>query len=260
MTTPPTPRTALITGASRGIGRHLALGFADAGFDLGLMATTAEGLGPVVAEVGDRVRVVPVVGDVAREVDVVRAVAEVVRQLGRIDVLINNAGRVDAEVPLWAAEPDEWWDVVRVNVRGPFLLAHTVIPVMLEHGGGRIIDINSGSGTRDFATATGYTASKSALFRIGGSIHAAGFELGLRAFEMAPGVVRTDMTASMAMHEDRTEWTEPADVVALALALARGDGDHLSGCYLRVGLDDPAALADVPRRRLEIGEHRDQPL
>ncbi|MDX5398431.1 MAG: SDR family oxidoreductase [Actinomycetes bacterium] len=247
------PRTALITGASRGIGRHLALGFAEVGFDLGLMATSAESLAPVVAEIGGRVHVVPVSGDVAREVDVVRAVDEVVRQLGTIDVLINNAGRVDTEVPLWAADPDEWWDVLRVNVRGPFLLAHTVIPIMLEHGGGRIIDINSGSGTRDFPTATAYTASKSALFRIGGAIHAAGFELGLRAFEMAPGVVRTDMTESMAMHEDRTEWTDPGDVVALALALARGDGDHLSGCYVRVGLDDPAALDQVPCRRLGLG-------
>jgi len=246
------PRTELITGASRGIGRHLALGFAEAGIDLGLMATSADALVPVVEEIGGRVRVVPVAGDVAREVDVVRAVDEVARQLGSIDVLVNNAGRVDAEVPLWEADPDEWWDIMRVNVRGPFLLAHAVIPVMLEQGGGRIIDVNSGSGTRDFPTATAYTASKSALFRIGGAIHAAGHDLGLRAFEMAPGVVRTDMTESMRMHDGRTEWTEPADVVALALALARGDGDHLSGCYVRVGLDDPAALADVPPRRLGL--------
>lgn len=244
---------ALITGASRGIGRHLALGFAAAGYDLGLMATSGEALDPVVAEIGDSVRVVPVAGDVAREVDVVRAVDEVARRLGSIDVLVNNAGRIDAEVPLWEADPDEWWDVMRVNVRGPFLLAHAVIPVMLEQGGGRIIDVNSGSGTRDFPTATAYTASKSALFRIGGAIHEAGYDLGLRAFEMAPGVVRTDMTAGMALHEGRTEWTEPGDVVALALALAGGEADHLSGCYVRVGLDDPAALQDVPRRRLGLG-------
>lgn len=244
--------TAFITGASRGIGRHLALGFADAGFQLGLMATSAEALAPVVAEIGDRVTVVPVVGDVAREVDVVRAVDEVVRQLGTIDVLINNAGRIDAEVPLWEADPDEWWDVVRVNVRGPFLLAHTVIPVMLENGGGRIIDINSGYGARDVPVATAYSASKSALFRIGGAIHAAGFERGLRTFEMAPGVVHTDMTAAMEAHAGRTEWTEPRDVVALALALARGDGDHLSGGYVRVGRDDPNALAEVPPRRLTV--------
>jgi len=79
------PRTALITGASRGIGRHLALGFAEAGIDLGLMATSADALVPVVEEIGGRVRVVPVAGDVAREVDVVRAIDEVARQLGSID-------------------------------------------------------------------------------------------------------------------------------------------------------------------------------
>ncbi|HZL81127.1 MAG TPA: SDR family oxidoreductase [Demequina sp.] len=244
MMAPPAPRTALITGASRGIGRHLALGFAAAGLDVGLIATSPDGLAGVAAEIASAcdARVVTVAADVTREVDVVRAVAEVTRGLGSIDVLVNNAGRVDAEVPLWEADPEEWWDVVAVNVRGPFLLAHAVVPGMLAGGGGRVIDINSGSGTRDFATSTGYTASKSALFRIGGALHEAGFALGLRAFEMAPGVVRTDMTGSMAMHAGRTQWTDPADVVALALALARGEGDHLSGSYLRVGLDRPEEL------------------
>lgn len=250
MMTPPAPRTALITGASRGIGRHLATGFAAAGLDVGLLARSADALAAVAAEIAPTgVDVVAVAADVTLPSDVARAVAEVERRLGSIDVLVNNAGRVDAEVPLWEADPDDWWRVVEVNVRGPFLLAHAVVPGMLARGGGRIINLNSGSGTRDFPTASAYTASKSALFRLGGAIHLAGFELGLRAFELAPGVVRTDMTASMEMHADRTEWTEPADVVALALALARGEGDHLSGSYVRVGLDEPGRLSATPTAR-----------
>lgn len=247
---------ALISGATRGIGRHLADGFAAAGWDLGLLATNRDALLDLEADLESEYGVRTAVQDcdVTDAGQVQRAVAAVIRELGRIDVLINNAGRLDREVPLWDADPEEWWRVVEVNLRGPFLLARAVLPGMLAHGAGRIIDINSGSGTRDFATATAYTASKSALFRIGGAIHLAAFEHGVRAFELAPGVVETDMTRSMRAHERRTVWTEPADVVALALALAGGQGDHLSGCYLRVGLDDPADLGGVPRRRLGIVE------
>lgn len=234
----------LITGASRGIGRALA-GFLAESMDVALLATNAAGLEAVRAEIvaaHPNARVVTVTADVTDPDQVAAAVARVEAELGGIDLLINNAGRIDAEVRLWEADPDQWWDVMATNVKGPFLLSRAVIPGMLARGGGRIININSGSGTRDFDVATAYTASKTALFRIGGAIHLAGFEQGLRAFELAPGVVHTDMTAGMQLHEGRTEWTSPEDVAALVQAIARGEADHLSGGYLRVGLDAPGDL------------------
>lgn len=242
---PAPARTALITGASRGIGQHLARGFAAAGMDVALVATNSARLEQTKAELAANVpgaSVVTIAADVTDAAAVHRAVAQAEAELGGIDLLVNNAGRIDAEVMLWEADPQEWWDVMATNVLGPFLMAREVIPGMLARGGGRIIDINSGSGTRDFDTSSAYTASKSALFRIGGAVHLAGYDQGLRTFEMAPGVVYTDMTASMKLHEGREEWTEPADVVALATAIARGEADHLSGGYLRVGVDSPAEL------------------
>lgn len=249
---PAPARTALVTGASRGIGRHIALGLAEAGLDVAISATDTDRLEATRTELEARapgVGVVVVPADVTDAAQVGAAVAAAEERLGGIDLLVNNAGRIDSEVPLWEADPEEWWDVMAVNVRGPFLLARAVLPGMLARGGGRIIDVNSGSGTRDSRVASAYTASKTALFRIGGALHRAGHEQGIRAFEMAPGVVATDMTAGMALHEGRTEWTEPGDVVALVLALARGEGDHLSGGYVRVGLDDPQHLAKTRTRR-----------
>lgn len=243
---------ALITGASRGIGAHLARGFAAAGYDVALTATSApEAVAEEARALG--VNAVAIAADVRQEADVTRAIETAETAVGPIDVLISNAGRIDAEVPLWEADPDEWWDIMETNVRGPFLFARHLVPRMIERGGGRVININSGSGTRDFDVATAYTASKTALFRIGGALHTAGYELGIRAFEMAPGVVRTDMTNSMEMHDGRTEWTEPEDVIALALTLASGDADHLSGTYVRVGVTLPRHLK-VPRRVLGIVE------
>lgn len=236
----------LLTGASRGIGRHLALGLAGAGHDLGLVATDEGRLRAVREEIlaaRPEARVLCLAADVTDASRVESVVRRVETELGGIDLLVNNAGRIDAEVPLWEADPDEWWNVMAVNVKAPFLFARAVVPGMIARGGGRIVNINSGSGTRDAEDATAYAASKTALFRVGGSVHLAA--PGVHTFEMAPGVVRTDMTNGMRHHEGRTEWTEPGDVVALLLALARGDADHLSGSYLRVGLDRPE---DLPSR------------
>ncbi|MEE6274092.1 SDR family NAD(P)-dependent oxidoreductase [Georgenia wangjunii] len=257
----PPARTALVTGASRGIGRGLALGLAAAGLDVAVLARDGGRLAEVAAEIEALGRrAVAVTADVADPGAVARAVATAEEALGSLDLLVNNAGRIDAEVPLWEADTEEWWSVVETNVRGPFLLARAVVPGMLARGGGRVIDLNSGSGTRDMDVATAYNVSKTALFRIGGSLHEAGYDRGLRAFELAPGVVRTDMTDGMVMHEGRTSWTDLAEVVDIVVALAGGDLDHLSGRYLRAGTDtadelrarrpdpDPAS----PARRLRV--------
>ncbi|MFD1719255.1 SDR family NAD(P)-dependent oxidoreductase [Georgenia deserti] len=240
---PAPARTALVTGASRGIGRALALGLARAGLDVALIARDGVRLEEVTQEVRDLGRRAAArVADVT-DPDAVRAAVEAIEDaLGPIDLLVNNAGRIDTEVPLWEADPDEWWAVVETNVRGPFLLARAVVPGMVARGGGRVIDLNSGAGTRDNADATAYYVSKTALFRIGGGLHEAGYDRGLRAFELAPGVVVTDMTSSMRAHANRTEWTDVAEVVDLAVAIARGELDAHSGRYLRAGTDTVESL------------------
>ncbi len=247
--------TALVTGATRGIGRAVALGLADAGLDVALLARDEARLARVAAEVRDRGRTalaLPVdvtePGAVADAVD--RAEAPVADGgLGGIDLLVNNAGRIDTEVPLWEADADEWWQVVETNVRGPFLLARHVVPAMLARGGGRVVDVNSGAGTHDMAVASAYNVSKTALLRLGHHLHVAGTGSGLRVFEVAPGTVATDMTGSMAMHADRTEWTPVERTVEMVAAIASGDLDACSGWYVRVTHDTPSSL----RKLVETG-------
>ncbi|GAB2683552.1 SDR family NAD(P)-dependent oxidoreductase [Thalassiella azotivora] len=242
---PPPARTALVTGASRGIGRHLALGLADAGLDVGLLARDRGALEEVARAVVDRGRRAhPVTADVTDLSVVESAVAEVERELGPVDLLVNNAGRIEStEVPPWQADPEEWWAVVETNLRGSFHLVRAVVPGMLERGGGRVVDLSTGSATRDSALYSAYFASKTALLRFGSGLHLAGHERGLRVLEIAPGVVRTEMTAGMRVHDDRTDWTDPQAVVDLVVAAARGGLDEWSGRYVRAGADDPASLA-----------------
>ncbi len=228
-----TDAVAVVTGASRGIGQHLADAFAAAGYAV---------------ERGSRS-----VADVTDRSAVQAWVSDIVARHGRVEVLVNNAGVIDAEVPLSQSDPDEWWRTMEVNVRGPYLVTRAVLPGMLAAGSGRVVNLASGAGLRPGAVSSAYNASKTALARVTGSTHLEGWHRGVRAFDLAPGVVRTDMTTSMTAHRDRTEWTSPAEVAELALALCSGALDAWSGRMVRAGADTPASLAARAARGL--GEH-----
>ncbi len=225
---------AVVTGASRGIGRAVALALEDAGWVVERGSST-------VAPVADRDALTAWVGDV-------------VERQGRIDLLVNNAGVIDTEVDLFASDPDEWWHTQEVNVRGAYLMTWLVAPHMLAAGGGRVVNLSSGAARRAGAVASGYNASKTALARITGSTHLAGWDRGIRAFDLMPGVVRTDMTESMDAHVGRTEWTSPEEVTALVLALAAGGLDAFSGRVVRAGIDTPESLRAMAERGLAPGE------
>ena len=213
---------AIVTGASRGIGRMIADALVDAEY-------TVERGSSAVAPITDLARLTCwVEGIVARH--------------GRVDVLVNNAGVIDAEVDLFASDPEEWWRVQEVNVLGPYLMTWLVAPHMIASGGGRIVNLNSGAAIHPGEVASGYNVSKAALSRITGSTHLGGWDRGIRAFDLMPGVVCTDMTAGMAVHAGRTDWTDPADVTDLVLALVSGELDAWSGRFVRACLSTVADL------------------
>jgi NAD(P)-dependent dehydrogenase (short-subunit alcohol dehydrogenase family) len=236
---------ALVTGASRGIGAAISHALADGGYAVCLLARDGAAAARMAGEIGSRGGLA-----MARSLDVTDqdavgdAVDAVLSAWGRIDLLVNSAGSIEREVPLWEADVDQWWSVITTNVRGPFLMTRAVVPHMIAAGGGRVINLNSGAGNAGRAELSAYCASKSALARITGGTHLAGREHGIRAFDLAPGVVRTDMTLSMELHQGRTRWTEPADVTNLVLALAGGELDAWSGRFVRAGIDTPATLRE----------------
>ncbi|MDR0482091.1 MAG: SDR family oxidoreductase [Cellulomonadaceae bacterium] len=230
--------TALVTGASRGIGRAIAAGLIREGLTVVLLARDRAAVSAVCCEIGG----VPIACDVSSPRDVTRAMEEAVAAVGPIDLLVNNAGVCEPETSLWEADPELWWRTMEVNVRGPFLLERALVPSMVERGAGRIVDLSSGAASHDMLTASAYNASKTALARMGAHLHDAGFDRGLRVFEVAPGVVATDMTADMPMHEGRTEWTPVERTVELVTAIARGELDACSGWFMRAGMDTVEAL------------------
>jgi NAD(P)-dependent dehydrogenase (short-subunit alcohol dehydrogenase family) len=239
-----TDQVALVTGASGGIGRALAVGLSRVGMSVGLLGRNLTRLDATLREVvegGGRGIALSIDVTVPGEVD--GAVEAVTHDLGPVDLLVNNAGRIEkSDGPVWKADPKEWWSVVETNLRGPFLLAHAVLPSMIERGAGRIVDMNTGLALRNDSGYSAYAASKAALFRLSGAIAVAGADHGVRAFEVSPGIVPTAMSTSMPMHAARQNWTPVEAVVQLVVAIAEGRLDELSGRYFRAGTDDVDSL------------------
>jgi NAD(P)-dependent dehydrogenase (short-subunit alcohol dehydrogenase family) len=150
-------KVVLVTGASRGIGRALARGFAADGADVVVFARSADALQETTA--GDTEHFLAVVGDVTSEADVDRLVAAAYERFGHIDVLVNNAGMVD--LGTFLRQPfQRWAEVIRVNLIGQALCTYRVLPGMVERGYGRVINVVSRAAEFPQPMMSAYATSK----------------------------------------------------------------------------------------------------
>jgi 3-oxoacyl-[acyl-carrier protein] reductase len=234
-------QVALVTGASTGIGRALVEGLAARGMAVAGVARGEERLQAAMTEVAEATgaRTFAVAADVTDRSSVEAAVEAAVGELGQVDLLVNNAGLIDElEVPLWEADPDQWWDVVTSHVKGSFLLARAVVPWMVLRNRGRVVNLASGMSVRARPEYSAYSVAKTGLMRMTEALAGALEGSDVRAFDVSPGVVDTPMTRSMAMWQGFEDWTPPESVVELIASIAAGELDAWSGRLLRAGADD----------------------
>ena len=153
-------RSIIVTGGSRGLGRAMTLALIEAGARVAIVAGTAspqlDRTLAIAAGRGGAGRCVPIVADVRQSADCERAAREATAAFGAIDVLVNNAGvpNAGAGAPFWQVGVEAWDRMVRTNVDGPFLMARSVVPAMIERGRGKLIDISTSDATmvrRNFA-------------------------------------------------------------------------------------------------------------
>ena len=229
-------QVALVTGGGRGIGAGIARELADAGMKVAVSARTGAQVEEVAGEIGG----LAVAADVSRREDVERMVGEVERELGPIDLLVNNAGISIFEERAWELPVEDWWHVFEVNVLGAYLCCRAVIPGMLEHGGGRIVNTGSGAAYLPGLRNSAYGASKAALYRMGEALAAQLEPYGIPLFTISPGLVRTEMTGEQ-FSED-APWTPPELAPRLVRVLASGRADGLRGRYLHAEHDDVEEL------------------
>ncbi len=235
---------ALVTGGGRGIGATIARDLAEAGMKVAVTGRTAETVEAVATETGG----LALVGDASVAGDVERWVARTEKELGPIDLLVANAGIHDGPAPFWEADLDAWWHVFEVNVLGVALCCRAVLPGMIERGSGRIVTLGSGGsylpvGNATAGGSTSYGPSKAALGRFTEILAAQAASRGVRVFLVAPGMVKTDMTADL-MGDD-APWTPPELAPRLVRVIASGRADALAGRYLHAEHDDVEEL--IPR-------------
>ncbi len=187
---------ALITGGGRGIGRAIALAFAQEGASVAVTARSEDQLDAVVAEIqaagGYAVSFVCDVGDVGQ---VEQMVGEAAESLGGIDILVNNAGGGTENAPVAESAPDLWAACIDVNLIGTYACARYVLPGMIAGGGGKIINIGSGMGHEARAGSASYNTAKAAVWMFTKCLALEVWEHGVEVNEIVPGPVLTPLTA-----------------------------------------------------------------
>jgi 3-oxoacyl-[acyl-carrier protein] reductase len=192
-------KTALITGAGKGLGKAIALALAAEGVHLGLIARTQDDLQSLANEVkilNPDLRVYFTTADVGSYEQVKDAVALLTRQLGgKLDILINSAGILKVG-PLLAIDIADWENVIRINLFGTYYTIHEALPYMVKQEQGDIINIASTAGLKGSANMSAYAASKAAVISLSESLMYEVRKYNIRVSTVNPSTVATDMTMS----------------------------------------------------------------
>ncbi len=214
----PTVSTALVTGATQGIGRATAFALGRAGYRVGVWARTAARVDALVTELkGEGIEAAGAAADVSDPAQVTRAVAHLAEALGEASLLVNNAGVLIAR-PFGELTLEDWDVTMATNLRSLYLVTRAVLPAMRRRREGTIVNVASLAGRNGFAGGTAYAASKHAVLGFGRSLMLELRKEGIRVITICPGSVDTGMLRDQPMlKSDPQRILRPEDVADAVL-------------------------------------------
>ncbi|SEW44980.1 NADP-dependent 3-hydroxy acid dehydrogenase YdfG [Cognatiyoonia koreensis] len=186
-----TGKTALITGASKGIGAAAARAFADAGANVALIARSEESIAEIAGEIGEKAIAIPC--DVSRLWELQAAVDATVDTFGELDIFIGNAGVIEPIGLLHETDPESWSKTIDINLKGIYHGMRVAMPYMIDRGTGTIITISSGAAHGPIDGWSAYSTSKAGAYMLTRVADFESRDKGLRVMGLSPGTVATDM-------------------------------------------------------------------
>lgn len=235
-------KTAIVTGAARGIGKAIALKFAAEGANIALLTWSLTKMQKNKGRTGSNgCESQGYASNAANFEDTAKVVEEIHKDFGRIDILVNNAG-ITRDGLMMRMSEQQWDMVINVNLKSAFNFIHACTPVMMRQKAGSIINMASVVGVHGNAGQANYAASKAGMIALAKSIAQELGSRGIRANAIAPGFILTDMTAALS-DEVRAEWAKkiplrrggtPEDVANIATFLASDMSSYVSGQVIQV--------------------------
>ncbi|MCI0484101.1 MAG: SDR family NAD(P)-dependent oxidoreductase [candidate division NC10 bacterium] len=223
-------KVALVTGASRGIGRAVAAAYAAEGAHVVVAGRDWDPLEAAAVEIRKcGKRVLAVVVDVADRAKT-KVLGDVIKeQFGRLDILVNNASMLGPRVPILEYPEEDWERVIAVNLHGPFFVIKACLPLMIPTGGGSIINVSSGVGRIGKPRWGAYAASKFALEGLTQVLAAELLPFHIRVNAVNPGGTRTGMRAAAYPEEDPLTLPTPEQVTPVFIYLASDESRDVTG-------------------------------
>ncbi|HEY7393060.1 MAG TPA: SDR family oxidoreductase [Bryobacteraceae bacterium] len=236
-------KVAIVTGASRGIGKAIAQAFAREGAHVAICGRKQETLEAVVQESGTLTgKLLPVVCHVGRPADIQRLVDTTLEQFGRIDILVNNAGTNVAQEPVLQVDEAKFDKMIEINLKSAFRLMQAAAPGMCARGSGSIINISSISGLRPQYQGMLYSMTKAALIMMTKSYAQELGPSGVRVNAIAPGLIRTALSeyywkdeaklSQILARQPIRHLGEPEEVAEMAMLLASDRASYITGQVL----------------------------
>jgi NAD(P)-dependent dehydrogenase (short-subunit alcohol dehydrogenase family) len=239
-------KVAIVTGAGGGVGKAISKRLSSEGCKVIMLGRDRTKLQKAASEIGNKKNTMTVIADITKEAEVLSAIDQTINSFDKIDILINNAGIINDPTPFHEMSEDQWDDLVKTNLFGMFRMTKAVIPVMMENGGGSIVNISSVLGIRSIPRVplSVYAATKAGVIMFTRSIAVEYGQYKIRCNCVAPSTIRSSIIEPFLQDEEAKKLLEstfplhvigePEDISGAVAYLCSDDSKWVTGTVMMV--------------------------